>query len=530
VIAMTSLPSQPVPFRSILFDESENPIDVDGQNTPDFFADLHLDQIIGSLTAGRDEYSLNPFFCTPLRHLECVHYRHGVFRDLEVDALHDCIQSFGEAMRTMRACLDQAERRYYKYQKQRWFLSALEIYCCGVSHLESSLAGLDLRSRGFLAFREYLMNYIASSDFTSLSAAAKKLKNDLGDIRYALHIDGKRIEVRQYNSEPNYSEEVLHTFEKFRQGAAKNYQFDLRSGLEMNHVEAAVLDLVAQLHGEIFSSLDTFRSRYSSYLDATIARFDREIQFYMAWLEYLERFKQAGLSFCYPTVSDRSKEVYGREVFDLALAGSLIPEKREVVTNDFYLKAPERILVVSGPNQGGKTTFARIFGQLHYLASIGCPLPGTEARLFLFDRLFTHFEREENIQNLRGKLEDDLVRIHQILELATGSSILIMNESFLSTTLSDALFLSKEIMQRIIERGMLCVCVTFLDELASLNESTVSMLSTVNSDDPARRTFKIVRKPADGLAYAMAIAEKYELTYDKVKDRIAANAERRIAS
>jgi DNA mismatch repair protein MutS len=511
----------PVIFPSILFEKTEDGVRKEMPEAPAFFVDLNLDQVIDAVTSGKEEYNLKPFFNAPLKDIESIGYRHEIFRELDNEVLIGNIESFAQQMRSMREHLAQADKLRYKYQKERWFLDAVDIYCDAVNRLAQDLSLLDLKSQGFLAFREYLAKYAESDRFATLRAETKRLISDLATVRYCLLIVDGGFKVRKYGSEIDYSSDVEKTFEKFKQGAVKDYRVKFPDYPEMNHVEEKILDFVAQLYPAIFSDLDSYCARNVDYLNEVIGVFDREIQFYVAYLEYIDKLKKASLQFCYSQITDKSKEIYDYEGFDLALAHKLIKKNVPVVCNDFYLKGAERIFVVSGPNQGGKTTFARAFGQMHYMALLGCPVPGREARLFLFDRLFTHFEKEESILTLRGKLEDDLVRIHDILGRATSNSIVIMNEILTSTTLNDAVFLSKKIMGKIMQLDSLCVWVTFIDELASLSEKTVSMMSTVVPENPALRTYKIIRKTADGLAYAMALAEKYRLTYDRLKERIS---------
>ena len=510
----------PMTFHSILIEKADESRITETLEAPAFFEDLNLDQIVDAITAGKQEYNLKPFFYTSLSDIDAINYRYEIMQDLENSSLFEYIKSFAQKMRAMREHLVQADKLHYNYQKESWFLDAVEIYCKAIHCLAQGLTLVNIKSRGLLAFREYITNYAKSGGFTSLLAETKQCKDDLSTVKYSLLIKDNWINVRKCESEIDYSADVEETFEKFKLGAVKEYTVKFYDRPEMNHIEAEVLDLVAKLYPDIFLNLDSYCANNGNYLDGKIGAFDREIQFYVAYLEYVAKFKQAGLKFCYPQISDTCKEIFDYEGFDLALANKLIAEKSPVVCNDFYLKDKERIFVVSGPNQGGKTTFARTFGLLHYLVSIGCPVPGKEARLFLFDRLFTHFEKEENIKNLRGKLQDDLVRIYDILNHATSSSIIIMNEIFTSTTLNDAVFLSKKIMEKIMELDLLCVCVTFIDELSALSEKTVSLVSTVVPDNPALRTYKIVRKPADGLLYAITIAEKYRLTYECIKERV----------
>ncbi|MFT3799739.1 MAG: DNA mismatch repair protein MutS [Burkholderiaceae bacterium] len=510
-------PSHEPPPESILGERVPAPVSAQ----PDCFRDLGLDQIVQAVVSPWPEYELAGLFHASLSSEDAIVFRQQVMRDLETPENLAAVRGFTERLRAMRRQLPLATDSRNEHERNRWHLDAALRYGEAITAFQQDLAPLTLRSRGLRRWRDYVDDYARSSAFELLTQEAAKLADDLATVIYTVTVRGPNVSVRDYAGEPDYSAEIEQVFAKFRRGAAKDYLAKLPATVGLDHIEAQVLDGVARLNPRVFDALSAFRARHPSFIDPRIERFDREIHFYLGWLDFITPFRRAGLAFCYPRVSRATKEIHAREAFDLALAHRLLARGQDIVRNDFDLQGIERTIVVTGPNQGGKTTFARMFGQLHWLACLGLAVPAAQARLFVFDQLFSHFEREEDIRTLRGKLHDDLVRMRQILARASPASIVILNEIFSSTTLEDALFLGRQVLERLSRLDAIAVCVTFLDELASFSPEVVSLVAGLDPTDPTARSFKLERRAADGLAHALAIAEKYHVTGAWLKTRIA---------
>lgn len=507
-----------MPFHSILY--KKDPANVARENMPEIFIDLYLDQVVDKMTEGKEQYHLKPFFYTCLQDSDSILYRQQVMQEMEHQNIRAGIDSFAHSMQQMRQLLQRSRDCRHQYQRERLFLDAVTLYCESVRLLHQQLYASSVTSEGLGSFNQFLYAYTGSEKFTMLAQRSEKILAALKKVKYNIHIQELTVRVLPYQPQPDYTDETERLYDKFRVAGVKDYSKEYPFTTDMNDAEAKILKGVATLHPELFQSLCDFFSTYQDFSDKTVLAFDREIQFYIACLHYCDKIKVHGSPFCYPEIAATAGNLYARETFDIALAYKLAEQDQAPVYNDFALTGKERIIIVSGPNQGGKTTFARTFGQLHYLACLGCPVPGSQVRVMLFDRIYTHFEREENIETHRSKFEEDLVRIHAIMKAASQQSIIILNEIFSSTTLQDALFLCRNIMQHLIRLNAYCVWVTFIDELVSLSDTTVSMVSTVVPDHPATRTFKIVRKAPNGMAYALSIADKYHVTYNQLKERI----------
>ncbi len=510
-------------FRSLLFPTGSDR--AAKAASEDSLHDLALDQIVERLVTGAGDQDLVAVFRSPLQGEEEVRYRQAVFLDLEQRSIRSVVTAFADALRVSGDYQRSAAACHDRHQSARLHLTAVQRYVAGVlafvHDLREALEGTPAEGssalRGFLDHVRH--EVVASAVFQRLQSESERLEELWGSVRYDVLLRGSRVTVALFDDEPDLSASVAAAFERFRQGAVRDYRVK-EIGPIFDHVQGWILEFVAGLFPALFTDLHAFQIESASFADPVATRFAHELHFYLTYLDYLGPLRDAGLPVCYPTVSATDKAFHALDTFDLALARTLVAKQTSVVTNDLRLSGAERILVISGPNQGGKSTTARTFGQLHHLAAVGCPVPGREARLFLPDRVLTHFEREEQLDNLEGRLGNEVHRIHDLLEEATPRSVIVLNEIFTSTALQDARLLTGEVLQRISDLDALCVCVTFIDELSRMNEKTVSMVSTIDPNDPAVRTFRVERRHADGRAYALALAGKHELTFDTVVQRI----------
>lgn len=485
----------------------------------DALTDLNIDQVIAAVLGGRDEYGLESVFRRPIRDRDAVRYRQEVFADMANDGVRAVFDEFAAGMARMRRRLAGSARLSHPLQKQRWQLDAAADYIATITRMAEAMTQVPTTSRALGRWRDVVDFHTTGSHFRRLVEDVRDVQRALAGVGYSIRVVDGTVEVDASSGEKDYSTTIAELLARFGAGPPPVLR-PLAEWADMNQMEEQILDRVAALHPDAFGRLADFADRHEHFADPGVIAFDREIHFYLLYLAFTRRITGDGRTFCLPQLVVQPDDIRAEQAFDLALAGRR-ETAQSLVCNDFQLVDPERVLVVTGPNQGGKTTFARTFGQLVYLAALGCPIPARSARLSLPDRLCSHFERAEQATDADGRLLAELERMRDILERATADTVLILNESFSSTSTFDGVQIGFNVLDQIIARGSIAVWVTFFDELADAGPAAVSMVAATDPDDPSKRTFRMVRRSADGEAHAVVLAERYGLTFDHVTARIA---------
>ena len=485
--------------------------------------DLRLDELARAMAAGRDGFGLDELLLTALPSAEHVAWRQSVFRDLASGAIADLLRAFERSMRDVRSARARAARLRAGHERTRWELAALEAYVAGVDALGDGLRDVvpEPASEAVRGVAAWLDSYRKGAEPGRLRADASASVGMLAGVTYRLRIGEHRIAVDRVRNEPDLGSEVREAFARFGgTPIAGNRPPQSPAAVDLDAIETAILDRVARLHPAAFTAADACVAAHRTFVDPALAALERESAFYLAWLDLVAPLVAAGLTLVEPAVGgpgNGALQVAG--LYDIALALDLVAGGRAVVGNDIDVAASDRLLVATGPSQGGKTTLARALGQVHHLAATGCPVPAASAVVPLVVAIHTLFDRGEDPELGGGRLESDLRAIAAILPSTGPSTLVVMNETFPSTTVADALDLAGAVLDDLAARDARTVVVTFLDELAR-RPGAVSLACAVDPAEPERRTYRFERRPADGLAFAHAVAERHGLGYGAIRRRL----------
>ena len=477
-----------------------------------FYQDLNLLQVIDKLTAkwGRD---VRQYYRYLPGTLEEVEYRRAIYGDIKKEAVYTALMDYTHDMEKVWELRREKERVLNSMQKYVWHVREIAAYCSAYEALEAKLDKAGLSSEGMTAFLRILKEIMDSGGYRSLKEEILTLLAKIKGLRFIITYDKDRISVIPGEIEGNGAYEEMLRKESGREPGRLQNPF--RADPHLSELESACLEILEKKSPEFFAELKNTAGRNTEYELPVLKRFEKEVIFYLSYATLTRDMQKAGFEFSAPvTAPEGTMEANG--LYELALTS--LTTGKKVIANDLAVKEGERFFVLTGPNQGGKTTFARSLGQLVYFARVGLDVPAVSASVPFFPEIQTHFSVEESVETGRGKLKEELVRLAPMMEENKRGTFVIINELFTTAASYDAVIMGKKVLEHFIGLGCMGIYVTHLKELAEGHEGIVSLRAMLN--DERKQTFKIMRGEALDTACAENVVNKYRLTYDQLKERL----------
>ncbi|MFT4108491.1 MutS-related protein [Propionicimonas sp.] len=486
---------------------------------PQTLVDLHLDEVISAAAPGDFQRQV---WREPLTDAGVVGYRQDVAADLARADIRPAAEAIDAALAAARNAILAWRSAHDAIPAELNLLESIRQFTEAVTRFSGALAESGPTSEGLLAVRAHLAAYTGGEEFRTLSEGCASRLEELRARTVELGMRAGTVWVDEDSGRPGWTAQIAAFFARFDSAASSATGVPARPRRYLNHVEAQAIGLVAELRPAVFGRLHAFAAAHQDFLPDDLARLGEELRFFLGFQKVADQLGGEGVAWCRPRVIENpGTPLLLAGTTDLALALRTHSGGARLVPNDLCLGAGERIAFVTGPNQGGKTTYARTIGQLAYLASLGLAVPARSATLPLLNPVLTHFPQPDDPEHQRGGLADELVRLRGILDAADASALLVLNELFSATSAQDALDLSRHVLIRLDELGCRALWVTFLEELVTSVEGAASLVGQLAPDDPTRPTFRFRAEPPAGRSHAAALAARHGLSADDLAGRLA---------
>lgn len=498
---------------------------------PVFFADLQLEKICKAIVSKYKDFDLKKYFYTLPHSQQTVLFRQNIYRDLEQNPF--MITALKQYTNRILAC----EKCYQFYcqmddeiKKGSYLLITCEHYLSAITLLRDTLERAALSSEGFQTLRQMLRDKQEDSVFLSFEESVRRSFSYMEQMKLNFLVKEREISVLEGTENvQSIVEELKRCMEEFDVPVEESWRqlSDeitnlFPTPLETVPLENTIIDILRKSRPEIFQVLREFATVSFNPEEDVFAGLKNEIVFYISFYEFEQSLNETGYFLQYPLIANDG-EMTIKDVYDVALVWNNRFSGYDVIRNDISYQPGKSFLVITGPNQGGKTTLARAMGQSVYFMLLGLKAPCTFMKSRYFERILTHFEVEESVETGAGKLKEELMRLKPMMKFYGKGSFVILNELFTTATTYDAQIMAQKVMTHFIENESLGIYVTHIQELADETEENriQSMVAQVDEKDPSVRTFKILPRKAEGFGYSDSIVKKYELDFEHVAEKIA---------
>lgn len=217
-----------------------------------------------------------------------------------------------------------------------------------------------------------------------------------------------------------------------------------------------------------------------------------EIGFYVACLNLHDAISELGGAVCFPEALPPGRpELSCEGLYDICLC---VSSGRRVVGNDVEARG-KSLLMITGANRGGKSTFLRSLGLAQLMMQSGMFVPADAFSADIRSEVLTHFKREEDSSMESGKLDEELDRMSDLVDVAGPGSLLLCNESFASTNEREGSEISRQIIEALLQAGVKVCFVTHMFDLADgffEKRKSGALFLRAERRENGDRTFRVV--------------------------------------
>ncbi len=463
-------------------------------------------------------------------------------------------------------------------------LDEINEYIECVEAITECLKNEDIYSEGLKNLRDYVEQIYVDAEFAALKEDVKAIKKETDSIKSVTiginvneRFEANSIGLISVNSKPFKSSNIVSNFSEalFSQkgikdntdwngdmhyhaadqrdiagipvitkinemNMAKNNQIaagmtgSTIASIPQNDAEESstrYLNRVAtQMLNRLSKRLQEVLSKYVKITIGTITDLIPEFVYYIRFAEYIEQMTEKGRRFCTATVISDADSNQGymqaKGIYNFKLAGA-VAQDETIVTNDFYFDKEHMCYILTGANRGGKTTITQAVGILYVLAQGGISIPGDSFSYIPVDCIYTHFPADEDKTMDLGRLGEECSRFKEMYKECTSKSLLLMNETFSTTSFEEGYYIAKDAVKAILQKGIKTIYNTHMHKLAydivELNNPVFQgkASSLVVKADGGKRSFKVEVAEPEGFSYAKDIAEKYGVTFDMLTKQIS---------